>query len=139
MDSVALKLHVDIIPSCHSIFCFTGIPGILERRADLYAKAFNNKHKYLMKTPNIANSKSEEEELLTNSPYQMSTPAPEGFQVVCYYSLPSNATPVDDSVLMPDGLDASLCTHINLAFASISNYSLVPTNQYDTVVSMILY
>ncbi|KAK3926113.1 Chitotriosidase-1 [Frankliniella fusca] len=118
-----------------------GVQGIRERQADLYAKAFNKKHKFLMKPPNNIFSKTDEEQLLANSPYVWSTPAPDGFKLVCYYALPPNVTVSDDKTLMPNDLDAYLCTHINLAFASVVNNSLVPSHPndveaYDEVVEL---
>ena len=44
-------------------------------------------------------------------------------KLVCYYALPSNETGGD---LMPEEINPSLCTHINIAFARISNGSLEP-------------
>jgi chitinase len=47
------------------------------------------------------------------------------FRLVCYYSLPDNSTGGD---LMPEEINPSLCTHINIAFVRIINGSLQPVN-----------
>jgi chitinase len=47
------------------------------------------------------------------------------FRLVCYYTLPNSDTGGD---LMPEKIDPSLCTHINIAFARIANGSLQPVN-----------
>jgi GH18 family chitinase len=56
---------------------------------------------------------------------------PKTFRLVCYYSLPSNGTGGD---LMPEKINSSLCTHINIAFAHITNGSLQPVN--STVIGL---
>lgn len=116
---------------CFCIF-ITGVKVLEERRADLYAKALNRKHKSLNNPSNTKSLASEEEQFLTNSPYVRSTTGPDGFKLICYYALPVNAS--ENDVLLPADLNASLCTHINLAFASVSNDSLIPANAYDVEV-----
>lgn len=109
--------------------------GIQERRADVYAKAFNKKHQFLVKSSNIPNTKSDEEQLLPNASDERLSTTPEGFKFVCYYALPSNSNVLDASSLKPNDLDPHLCTHINLAFASVSRNCLVPSNPYDIEVN----
>ncbi|KAJ1528349.1 hypothetical protein ONE63_006769 [Megalurothrips usitatus] len=103
-----------------------GVSGIQERHADLYAQALNQKH--LMKP--ISNYKPQVDQLPTNIPYVRATPEPEGYKLICYYALPAKGT-VNDNTLMPDQLEADLCTHINLAFASVANGTLTPAEPSD--------
>lgn len=44
---------------------------------------------------------------------------PNSFKLVCYYSFPSSSV-----ALQPDEIDPYLCTHINAAFAGVSNNSI---------------
>lgn len=108
-----------------------GVQGIQERRADVYAEAFNKKHQFLEKSAAIDNVKSDEEWLLPKASDERSSPTMEGFKFVCYYSLPTKSNILDSNTLKPSELDAHLCTHINLAFASVSRNRLVPSNPYD--------
>ncbi|XP_017770877.1 PREDICTED: chitinase-3-like protein 2 isoform X2 [Nicrophorus vespilloides] len=50
------------------------------------------------------------------------TPSATEFKLVCYYALPAEAEIF--LRLYPEGLNASLCTHINIAFATIRNNSI---------------
>jgi len=119
------------------MFC-AGVQGIQERRADVYAKVFNKKHQFLVKSSNMANVKNDDEQVLPNASDEQSSSSPEGFKFVCYYALSSNSNVLDASPLKPNDLDAHLCTHINLAFASVSRNRLVPANPYDIEVRNLL-
>lgn len=55
------------------------------------------------------------------------------FKMVCYYSLPINGT--TNEQLLPSMIDPSLCTHINIAFATIINGTIQPSKQTDLLVS----
>lgn len=55
----------------------------------------------------------------------------EATKLVCYYTLPeSNIT----SDLMPEQIDAKLCTHINIGFAIVINNTLQPSKPSDIQV-----
>lgn len=44
------------------------------------------------------------------------------YKLVCYYVLPNKTK--DENTLLAEDVDPSLCTHINVAFASVVNNSL---------------
>lgn len=52
------------------------------------------------------------------------------YKLVCYYNFPTN----EQSLQVKD-LDASLCTHINAAFAEIVNNSMVLANSSHNVLT----
>lgn len=54
-------------------------------------------------------------------------------KLVCYYSLPINGT--TEEQLLPEYIDPLLCTHIIIAFAFISNGTLLPGSTADFEVS----
>uniref|UniRef100_A0A1B6DPY5 GH18 domain-containing protein n=2 Tax=Clastoptera arizonana TaxID=38151 RepID=A0A1B6DPY5_9HEMI len=51
------------------------------------------------------------------------------FKIVCYYSIPVNGSSIEQ--LWPSMLDPYLCTHINIAFATITNMTIQPSRPTD--------
>lgn len=49
---------------------------------------------------------------------------PAELKLVCYYNLQSSST---FHILTPDSLEPYLCTHINIAFATVTNGTLQPS------------
>jgi chitinase len=104
----------------------------MQYRAELYGLALkqdldsNQSHTVTIVPPTITNA-SPSESVKTRT-----------FKLVCYYSLPSNGTGGD---LTPEEINPSLCTHINIAFAHITNGSLQPVNStvmglYNRIVAL---
>ncbi|CAH1961842.1 unnamed protein product [Acanthoscelides obtectus] len=59
--------------------------------------------------------------------------SPHSFKIVCYYNFPGSK-----NSLQVENLQASLCTHISVAFASISNNSIyLEKSQIDTVQKLV--
>lgn len=54
--------------------------------------------------------------IFSESQLNVPTVNPSSFKVVCYYSFPGTS-----DALQPDELDPYMCTHINAAFASVTN------------------
>ncbi|XP_046672885.1 acidic mammalian chitinase-like isoform X2 [Homalodisca vitripennis] len=56
---------------------------------------------------------------------------PPEYMLVCYYNLPNGGSTV---VLKPDLLDPDLCSHINIAFATVGNGTIQPNLPSDLEV-----
>lgn len=58
------------------------------------------------------------------------------YNLVCYYRIPSCNTSDD---LLPEQINATLCTHLIVAFAQVKNYSVYFTSSFDTDVRLLSY
>jgi len=56
------------------------------------------------------------------------------YKLVCYYSIPSGSNINASTDLLPEMINATLCTHINIAFAGIANNNISPLNPEDEKV-----
>ena len=82
------------------------------RRNYLYSKAWNL-------------TKINQEDLNLNKIKEKVNSIEESSKLVCYYTLPESNISRD---LMPEQIDAKLCTHINIGFAVVINNTLQPSN-----------
>lgn len=106
--------------------------GWLQRRTELYGLALKQ---YL--------HSNQSDTFTTATPVTTNKPSSNGiktktFKLVCYYALPSSGAGDD---LMPEQINPSLCTHIIIASAQITNGSLQPLNStvlgiYTRVVAL---
>ena len=105
--------------------------GWLQHRTELYGLALklflhSNQSDTVTTAPPVTTNKPPSNGIKTKT-----------FRLVCYYSLPSSGA----GDLMPEQINPSLCTHINIAFAQITNGSLQPINStvlglYTRVVAL---
>jgi len=106
--------------------------GWLQRRTKLYGLAVKQ---YLHSSQ--SDTVTAALPVTTNKPSSNGTKT-KTFRLVCYYALPSGDAGGD---LMPEQINPSLCTHINIASAGITNGSLQPVNStilglYTRVVAL---
>lgn len=100
-------------------FLVTAGWGWLQHRTELYGLALKqyvhfNQSDIVTAAPPVTTNKPSANGIKTKT-----------FKLVCYYTLPSSEGGGD---LMPEQINPSLCTHINIAFGHIINGSLQPLN-----------